>query len=105
MNQAVWCGVVWGLMAAAIQYLHVARSVKKRLCEPPNSSIRKPMIGFFVRLALLVAIFMIAALWERIRIDAAVLAFAGGHIIGMLFLGVRLAAGAFEPVDKGRAEN
>ena len=105
MNQAVWCGVVWGLMAAAIQYLHVAKSVKKRLCEPPSASVRKPMIGFLVRLGLLAAVFMVAGLWEKIRIDAAVIAFAGGHLIGMLFLGIRLAGGAFEPVDKGRAEN
>jgi len=100
MDQATWLGALCGLVAAAVQNLHVARAIRKQLHSARVAPIRKALVGSMARLGFLVALFVGAALWDGVRIEAAIIAFAAAHLIGMLWLGARLARGSFEPADR-----
>ena len=97
MDQAGWCGVGVGLFAALLQHLHVVRSIRKRSLKAERRSVLWALGGSLSRLTMLAAIFLVAGLWDRIRVDTGVLTFAGAHLLGMLYLGMRISTGAFEP--------
>jgi hypothetical protein len=96
IDQAVALGVGVGVFAAAIQHLHVIRSIRGQVEKPSSSPMGKPMLGSLARLSALVVVFVVAGTTDRVSMSAAILAFAAAHLIGMLVLGARIAGGAFE---------
>jgi len=105
MDLAVWLGVGWGLLAAAFQHQHVFRSIRRRLKGPVAPPLWKAVAGMVFRTVVLVCFFLVAAFWDRIRLDGAIVAFAGGHLLGMFHLGWKSHRGGFEATGRCEPEN
>jgi len=101
IDQAVALGVGVGIFAAAVQHLHVVRSIRGQTKKPSASPMGKPLRGSLARLMALVVIFVGAAYTKHVSMGAAIVTFAAAHLLGMFALGARIAGGAFEKTKTG----
>jgi len=93
METPVILGLGWGLLAAAVQFFHLERSIFAALRlegADPSKRMSKTLIGSLARLLALTVLFLIAWKSDWIRLDVSVVAFAVFHLIFMFVLGFNL---------------
>jgi hypothetical protein len=97
MDMAFGAGIAWGLLAAAFQYLHVVAGIRRQLRSRKPLPLALALVGSLIRFGFLFAFFLVAAYWDRVRLDAAVVSFAVSHLAAMLLLGNQLSADRWTP--------
>ncbi len=93
MEISVFCGLAWGMLAAAVQYLHLERSAMRALridCDDPSKRISMTLFGSLIRLLILIGLFLVAWKSEWIRLEWSVVAFAVFHLFFIFKLGFDL---------------
>ncbi len=102
VNLPILLGVSWGLTASGVHYLLLRRTIERRRVAGGKPSAMLAQASSLWRMCAVGGFLLAGLLWERVRIDSALVAYAVSFLGVIVVYGIRLSqeTARMEALDK-----